>query len=63
MLVYPLNKGEKIMEERHKYHGLLIDAYNGTAEGRAEKWKANEDLMYGRYRNSEEKLVIPECSH
>lgn len=57
MLVYLLNKGGKVMEERHKYHGLLIDACNGTAEGRAEKWKANEDLMYGRYRNSEKKSL------
>lgn len=57
MLVYLLNKGGRVMEERHKYHGLLIDACNGTAEGRAEKWKANEDLMYGRYRNSEKKSL------
>lgn len=39
------------MEERLKYHELLTDACNCTVEDRAEKWKVNGSLMYGRYKN------------
>lgn len=44
-------KGETSVEERLKCHKLLGHACNCTVEGRAEKWKVNGNLMYGRYRN------------